>query len=183
MIEVLCAGQLAADILVRPVDKLDFGDDTQRVEVIEIRNGGDSLNVTTCTVLVVINSTGERTFFYLGGANDQFALKDVNRSLLDKAAVVHVGGTYLLPQFDGDEAARLFREARSTGKLTSMDVTWDTQGRWRKTIETCFPCKPFAPRSWTPPEPATPSSPGFWPEYCAGGTCVNARALPARSRR
>jgi sugar/nucleoside kinase (ribokinase family) len=185
MIEVLCVGQLAADILVRPVDNLDFGDDTQRVEVIEISNGGDSLNVaiglqklghrvgfagkigddfqgdfltrvidqagidrrglsraanvTTCTVLVVINSTGERTFFYLGGANDQFALKDINRSLLDEAAVVHVGGTYLLPQFDGDGATRLFREAQSTGKLTSMDVTWDTQGRWRETIEPCFP--------------------------------------------
>jgi sugar/nucleoside kinase (ribokinase family) len=185
MIEVLCAGQLAADILVRPVDRLDFVNDTQRVECIEIKNGGDSLNVAvglqklghrvgfagkigddlqgdflvrtidqagidgrglvrganiaTCTVIVMINSSGERTFFYLGGANDRFTLEDINWSLLDEAAVVHVGGTYLLPQFDGDGAAQLFREARSAGKLTSMDVTWDTRDRWRKTIEPCFP--------------------------------------------
>jgi sugar/nucleoside kinase (ribokinase family) len=90
-------------------------------------------------VIVMINSSGERTFFYLGGANDRFTLADINWSLLDEAAVVHVGGTYLLPQFDGQGAAELFREARSAGKLTSMDVTWDTQERWRETIQPCFP--------------------------------------------
>lgn len=189
MIEVLCVGQLAADILVRPVDRLDFVNDTKRVDAIDIRNGGDSLNVAvglkklghqvgfagkigddlqgdflvktmdqagidrrgliraanlaTCTVVVMINSTGERTFFYLGGANDHFSLEDLNRSLIDEAAVVHVGGTYLLPQFDGDGAAELFREARSMDKLTSMDVTWDIRGRWRKTIEPCLPYLSF----------------------------------------
>ncbi len=43
--DVLCVGQLAADILVRPVDRVDFGVDTKRVEGIDIRNGGDCLNV------------------------------------------------------------------------------------------------------------------------------------------
>jgi sugar/nucleoside kinase (ribokinase family) len=185
MIDILCAGQLATDILVRPIDSLDFVNDTRRVEEIEIKNGGDSLNVavglqklghrvgfagkigndlqgdflvrimdqagidrrglvraadlTTCTVIVMINSGGERTFFYLGGANDRFTLEDINRTLLAEAVMVHVGGTFLLPQFDGSGAAGLFREARSAGKLTSMDVTWDTQGRWGRTIEPCFP--------------------------------------------
>ena len=189
MIEVLCAGQLNADILVRPVDRLDFINDTQRVEVIEIQNGGDSLNVAvglqklghrvgfagkigddlqgdflektidqagidgrglvraanlaTSTVIVMINPAGERTFFYLGGANDHFSLEDINRCLFDEAALVHVGGTYLLPLFDGHGAAELFREARSRGKLTSMDVTWDPLGRWRETIEPCFPYLDF----------------------------------------
>ena len=189
MIEVLCAGQLTVDILARPVDELDFEDDTRLIEKIVIRNGGDGLNVacglqklghrvgfsgrigddlqgdfltreidqagidrrglirapshTTGTVLVVINSLGERTFFYLGGANDQFSLEDIDRSQLEEAALVHVGGTYLLPSFDGDGAARLFREARSAGKLTSMDVTWDTRGLWRRTIEPCFPYLSF----------------------------------------
>ena len=43
--DVLCVGQLAADILVRPVDRVDFGVDTKRVDGIDIKNGGDCLNV------------------------------------------------------------------------------------------------------------------------------------------
>ena len=43
--DILCVGQLAADILVRPVNRVDFGVDTKRVEGIDIKNGGDCLNV------------------------------------------------------------------------------------------------------------------------------------------
>jgi sugar/nucleoside kinase (ribokinase family) len=187
--DVLCVGQLAADILVRPVDRVDFGVDTKRVDGIDIKNGGDCLNVAlglrrlgasvgfagligedqlgdylwnvvrdagidvrglhrtqaarTCSCLVLINSSGDRTFFYYGGSNDLFSLSDIDMALLDEAAIVHVGGTYLLPRFDGEGAAKLFAEARARGKLTSMDVTWDTTGRWLAVIEPCLPYLSF----------------------------------------
>ena len=185
MIDILCVGQLVADVLVRPVDRIDFGIDTQRVELIELRNGGDALNaaiglsrlgcrvgfvgrigsdhwgdylasameregidsrglkrtaeVGTCTVVVLINSSGERIFFYLGGANDLFGPEDIDPTLVAEASVIHVGGTYLLPRFDGRGAAELFAAARGQGKITSMDVTWDTRGRWLQTIDVCLP--------------------------------------------
>jgi sugar/nucleoside kinase (ribokinase family) len=185
MTDILCVGQLVADILVRPVERVDFGIDTQRVELIELRNGGDSLNTAiglsrlgcrvgfvgrvgtdhwgdflaevirnegieagglkrsatagTCAVVVLINSEGDRVFFYHGGANDEFCLEDVEPALPGEAAIVHVGGTYLLPRFDGVGAAQLFAEARRQGSRTSMDVTWDTTGRWLPTIEPCLP--------------------------------------------
>ncbi len=44
MVDILCAGQLVADILVRPVDRVDFGTDTQRIQTIALANGGDALN-------------------------------------------------------------------------------------------------------------------------------------------
>jgi len=185
MIEVLCVGQLAADVLVRPVGRFDFGGDTQRVELIELSNGGDALNVaiglsrlgcrvgfvgrigadhwgdhlasviegeridrrgltrtaeaSTCAVIVLISSTGERTFLYRGGANDLFGPEDVDPALVAEASIVHVGGTYLLPRFDGEGAAALFAAARAQGHRTSMDVTWDTRGRWLETIRPCLP--------------------------------------------
>ena len=55
MIEILCVGQLVADILVRPVERVDFGIDTQRVELIELRNGGDSLNAAIGLSLSLIH--------------------------------------------------------------------------------------------------------------------------------
>ena len=183
--DVLCVGQLAADILVRPVDRVDFGVDTRRVEGIDIKNGGDCLNVAlglrklgasvgfagligedqlgvylrsivtgagiddrrlrstshaqTCSCLVLINGFGDRTFFYYGGANDLFSVDDVELRDTEDASIVHVGGTYLLPRFDGEGAARLFAYARAAGTLTSMDVTWDTTGRWLSVIEPCLP--------------------------------------------
>ncbi|HVP19538.1 MAG TPA: carbohydrate kinase family protein [Spirochaetia bacterium] len=183
--DVLCVGQLAADILVRPVDVVDFGVDTRRVQGIDIKNGGDCLNVAlglrklgsqvgfaglvgddqlgdflaqviadagvdgrglkrtknarTCSCLVLINSKGGRAFFYYGGANDFFSLDDIDPSLLAEPAIVHVGGAFLLPRFDGEGAAGMFKEARRRGKSTSMDVTWDTTGRWMSVIEPCLP--------------------------------------------
>lgn len=183
--DVLCVGQLAADILVRPVERVDFGVDTRRVEGIEIRNGGDALNVaiglsklgarvgfcgkvgqdhlgeylrgvvrgagiddsglartseaTTCACLVLINSGGDRSFFYHGGANELFSAADVREDLLASASIVYAGGTYLLPRFDGEGAAGLFRRARAEGKRTAMDVTWDVTGRWLSVIEPCLP--------------------------------------------
>jgi len=85
----------------------------------------------------------DRTFFYYGGANDLFSLSDLDLAQLDSASIVHVGGTYLLPRFDGEGAARLFAEARKREKLTSMDVTWDTTGRWLTVIEPCLPYLSF----------------------------------------
>jgi sugar/nucleoside kinase (ribokinase family) len=183
--DALCVGQLAADILVRPVDKVDFAVDTRRVESIDIRNGGDCLNValglaqlgasvgfagmvgrdqlgeylagvmtaagidarglcrtdraSTCSCLVLINAAGERAFFYHGGANDHFSDSDVPAGLVEEASLVHVGGTFLLPRFDGAGAAALLARARGGGKLTSMDVTWDTTGQWLSVIEPCLP--------------------------------------------
>ncbi len=183
--DVLCVGLLAADILVKPVDRVDFDGNTKRADEIDLKNGGDCLNVAlalrrlgasvgfagligddqlgeylqtvisaagidarglrrtkkgrTSSCLVLINSSGERTFFYYGGASDLFSLSDVDMSQLDGTSVVHVGGTYSLPQFDGEGAAKLFSEARSRAVLTSMDVTWDTTGQWLSVIEPCLP--------------------------------------------
>jgi sugar/nucleoside kinase (ribokinase family) len=68
-----------------------------------------------------------------------FSLSDVDLAQLDGTSLVHVGGTYSLPQFDGEGAARLFQETRSRGILTSLDVTWDTMGRWLSVIQPCLP--------------------------------------------
>ena len=42
---ILCVGQLVADIVVHPVERVDFGVDTVRVDSIEALNGGDAMNV------------------------------------------------------------------------------------------------------------------------------------------
>jgi len=92
----------------------------------------------TSSVIVAINSNGERVFFYYGGANDLFSFNDINQDEIRQFGIIHVGGTFLLPGFDGDGTAKLFELAHRHGKFTSMDVTWDTTGNWMQTIEPCL---------------------------------------------
>lgn len=182
--DILCVGQLATDILVKPVDSVDFNVDTKRVEQISVKNGGDALNtainlaklgnkvcfagkvgddsfgdfllktIKSCnidskglkiekgasspSVIVLINAKGERTFLYYGGTNDRFEYEDIDTSLIDECRVVHVGGTYTLPKFDGEGTARLFQLAQSKSKITSMDVSSDTTGKWLSIIKPCL---------------------------------------------
>jgi len=182
---ILCVGQLVADILVKPVDSIDFSVDTKRVDLITVKGGGDSYNTATAlakldqpvkfvgkcgcdsfgdllyanardagidvssivrdpscdtsAVIVALNPEGERVFLYYGGANDTFTYGDIPPDALDGCGIVHVGGTYNLPLFDGEGAARLFALAQSRGILTSMDVTYDVSGRWLEIIRPCLP--------------------------------------------
>jgi sugar/nucleoside kinase (ribokinase family) len=169
---------------VKPIENLDYGLDTTRVETIAIKNGGDAMNTavalaklgnrvsfagrvgcdamgsylrgvmeglsidasgltedsvtSTSTCLALVNRAAERAFFYYGGANDRFTAADVPQRLLTGASVVHVGGTFLLPGFDGDGAAELFMAAHRQGCITSMDVTFDASGRWMDIIRPCL---------------------------------------------
>ncbi len=182
--DILCIGQLVADILVKSVNSIDYNVDTKRVDQIVVKSGGDALNtaislsklgnkvgfigkvgndnfgnfllktiksfnidtkglkiikdVPTSSVIVLINDKGQRTFLYQGGTNDTFQYADINTTLIDECKLVHVGGTYLLPQFDGEGAAKIFRLAQSKNKLTSMDVTYDVTGKWLSTIKHCL---------------------------------------------
>ena len=178
--DVLCIGQSAMDILIKPVNELDFKVDTRRVDKVGLSNGGDCMNtainlaalgisvgfagmfgddyfgeilkdtlekkgidirglktmqgVSTSTAVGLINSAGERTFFYLGGSSDLFAYEHVDTTLIPECRIVHIGGTYALPRFDGEGTEKVFRLAREQNKITSMDVTTDITGRWLEII-------------------------------------------------
>ena len=185
MAEILCVGQMVADILVQNVDEVSFDVDTRRVDQILIKNGGDCLNtaidlrqlgadvgfigilgkdplgnylheilvsngiddrgiyfddmIKTSSAVALINKKGERIFLYYGGTNDVLTFDKVDQSMVRNAKIVHVGGTFLLPKFDGNGARDLFKLAHEHESFTTMDVTWDTTGKWLETIEPCLP--------------------------------------------
>lgn len=179
--DILCIGTLVADILVHPVDSVDFNLDLQPVEQIQLKNGGDGMNVainasklsnevgmigcigddnfgrmlqrqlklnhvdirglmvdrtaSTSSVIVLIRNDGKRCFLFHGGANHVFEFNNINIDLLKDASIIHIGGFYQMPRFDGDGTAKLMRLAKEMHKTTTLDVNWDHSGKWRKTIE------------------------------------------------
>ena len=95
-------------------------------------------DLPTASVITLVNGQGQRVFLYNGGTNDTFSLTDIDFTLLEECAHVHVGGTFLLPEFDGGGCTQLLSTAKERGKTTSMDVTWDTTGRWLDVLEPCL---------------------------------------------
>lgn len=93
---------------------------------------------STATCLVLVREDGERSFIYKGDANDRLVPGDVDLDYVCSGRVLNVGGTLLLPGLDGQPLARILAEARRRGVTTSLDVCWDRQGGWLRTLEPCL---------------------------------------------
>ena len=98
----------------------------------------DSKTSTSATV-VLVDSKGQRSFLHSMAANDEIRLEDVRLSRLSALDHLHVGGYFLFPKMDGAPMAKLLREARKRGVVTSLDTAWDLKGRWMKALRPCLP--------------------------------------------
>ena len=131
--EVVLCGKVGADLLG------DFLTQKLCANGIDTRGLSVDHEVSTSSVVALVNHEGQRVFLYNGGSNEKLTADDVDPGLLTECGHLHIGGTYLLPGLDGAGAARLLKNAQMQGKTTSMDVTWDTSGRWFSVIEPCLP--------------------------------------------
>jgi sugar/nucleoside kinase (ribokinase family) len=113
------------------------GDDEigQVVRGILARYGVDSSGlvqkqgVQTSATILPIRPNGERPALHVMGANAGFSVEDVNMGSLSQFDVVHVGGTFLMPSFDGTGAAQVLKSAQAAGAITTMDCLGVTEGR------------------------------------------------------
>lgn len=92
----------------------------------------------TCSVVVLIKEDGQRSFLHFRGANAELCFEDIDSQLIDECRFVHIGGTFHMARFDGPDAARVLEMAKRKGKVTSMDVAWDSTGRWLNLIRPCL---------------------------------------------
>ncbi len=64
----------------------------------------------------------DRRFIHTFGANADFSVEDIDRSLVSQARVLYLGGYLVLPRLKQAELADLFRFAREQGVYTVLDV-------------------------------------------------------------
>lgn len=95
--------------------------------------------IGTSATMVMVEPDGERRFVHYIGANAKFTLDDVDFSVLDSAAVLHLAGSLVLPGLDGEPTAELLRQAQNAGVTTFLDVVWDDTGRWMDLIGSSLP--------------------------------------------
>ncbi|MEE2659854.1 MAG: sugar kinase [Candidatus Latescibacterota bacterium] len=85
------------------------------------------------------HTDGHSSFAYFPGTSAVFSEEDVDLALLSSAHYVHVGGTFLLPSFDGEPCARLLQRARESGSITSLDPTPNITSESLEILSPCLP--------------------------------------------
>lgn len=76
----------------------------------------------TSATILPIRPNGERPALHVIGANARLGPEHVDRDTLLAARHLHVGGTFLLANLDGEPTAELLRSAREAGLTTSLDL-------------------------------------------------------------
>ncbi len=98
----------------------------------------DRSTQTSASVLM-IDESGERSFFHCVGTNGTFGIDDVDFDVIEEADLVFVTGTYLLDRFDGAETMEFLKRCKKMGKTTFLDVCWDEKGRWGALLDMSMP--------------------------------------------
>ena len=88
--------------------------------------------------MVMVSADGERTFFHYLGANGELCYDDINFDIIREAKILHIAGAFLMPKFDGESTARVLKQARDLGIITSLDTAWDSRGNWMSLLEPCL---------------------------------------------
>lgn len=88
---------------------------------------------TSCVVMVAAD--GERCFFYMPGATEKLSLDSIDWALVQKADYIHISGIMKLYSLD---VPSLLKRVRKMGKIISMDVDYDSEGKWMARVEPCL---------------------------------------------
>ena len=99
--------------------------------------------VPTSATMLPIRPSGERPALHVMGANAVFSIDDVDLDSLSGFDGVHVGGTFLMPTFDGPQAAQLLAAAKAAGAVTTMDVLGVQKDGMADILRPCLPYLDF----------------------------------------
>ena len=95
--------------------------------------------VQSSATMLPIRPNGERPALHVPGANGEMTLADVNWEVIKAAQYLHMGGTSLMPKFDGQPTMELLKFAHQHGVVTSFDLVAVERPDLLDLIEPCLP--------------------------------------------
>jgi sugar/nucleoside kinase (ribokinase family) len=114
--DVFAVGALGQDELG------NFVEDTMKRYGIDTRGLVRKAGVQTSSTMLPIRPNGERPALHVPGASREFILSDIDLDLIASADFLHVGGTPLMPKFDGKPMAELFKHAADNDTISTYDL-------------------------------------------------------------
>ncbi|MBQ6489223.1 MAG: carbohydrate kinase family protein [Solobacterium sp.] len=95
-----------------------------------------SPDVHTASPVILVDPEGERHIIRVpDNGNHFFTQEMVSDELLENARHLHVASANVLKRLDGKPLGILFERAHRLGLTTSMDASYDRDGKWMKNIE------------------------------------------------
>lgn len=94
--------------------------------------------VPTSATVVLVDSSGERSFLHVPGANGTLRVEELDPANVFAGRALHIAGALVMPALDGAPTAELLAEARRRGIHTSLHTVYDASGRWER-VEPCLP--------------------------------------------
>ncbi len=106
-----------------------------------------SRDVNTASPVILVDPEGERHIIRVpDNGNHFFAQEMVSDELLERAAHLHLASANVMRALDGKGLGILFARAHEKGLTTSLDASYDRDGRWMKNIEDALQnCDIFIP--------------------------------------
>ncbi|HTO21776.1 MAG TPA: sugar kinase [Spirochaetia bacterium] len=95
--------------------------------------------VQTSATMLPIRPNGERPALHVPGASEAFCLDDVDLDLIASADFLHVGGTPLMPRFDGEPMRKVLEHARAHRVVTTYDLLAIGRPNLLQLVETVLP--------------------------------------------
>jgi len=91
-------------------------------------------DVASSYTFIMIDSKGNRRYLHHIGANAKLSDKDISDELLGRTRLLHIGGSFLMPDMDGEPTARLIKRAKGLGVITVIDTAYNKNVDARKLI-------------------------------------------------
>ena len=88
----------------------------------------------TSASVVLVSSDAERTFIHCPGASGAIRADELDPAVCYSGRALHVAGSLVMEELDGEPTALILAEARARGVHTSLDTVFDPTGRWERVL-------------------------------------------------
>ena len=95
--------------------------------------------VQTSSSMLPIRPNGDRPSLHVLGANGELVWEDIDLEIIASVDYFHMGGTSLLPKFDGEPTRKVLEFAKQNGVITTFDLVAMERPDLLDLIEPCLP--------------------------------------------
>jgi sugar/nucleoside kinase (ribokinase family) len=95
--------------------------------------------IQTSATMLPIRPNGERPALHVPGTSEALTYDDIDLETISKADFLHIGGTPLMPKFDGPPMGRVFKHAKENGVTTTYDLLAMDRPDLLEKVSACLP--------------------------------------------
>ena len=95
--------------------------------------------VQTSSTMLPIRPNGERPALHVPGANGELVWEDLDLDVIAGADFLHMGGTSLMPKFDGEPTRKVLEFAKQNNVTTTFDLVAVQRPDLLDLIQPCLP--------------------------------------------